>query len=263
MDFINHTNEVKNRELLLLFMITNASKSTVSLSLYNRIYKATLLLFLVLICNFSEGLGQSEDKLGSWYIYNGFFNINPKVELFFETQLRNWETFSNPENFFLRPYFNYNVTENFQPGIGLEYHRSWTYSEDPDEKVSSNEFRMTLQTMLFHKIGRVALQHRYRYEFRNVDGDHLQRTRYRIQATVPINNKSIVKGTLFFNTFNEFLVDTKPTLTFSQNRFYLAGGYQFNKSLNFQFGYLFISRTSTTHHRLQFLLTQKLYFYDR
>lgn len=210
-----------------------------------------------------DGLAQSEDKLGSWFIYNDFFNINPKVELFFETQLRNWETFSNPENFFLRPYFNYNVTKSFQPGLGLEYHRTWTYSENPDEKVISNEFRITLQVMLFHKIDRVSLQHRYRYEFRNVDSDQLQRTRYRIQATVPLNKKIMEKGTIFFNSFNEFLVDTEPKLSLSQNRFYLAGGYQFSKSLNFQFGYLFISRTSNTHHRLQFFLTLKLYFYAR
>lgn len=223
--------------------------------------KIVFLLLLTYLPHASNA--QSEDKLGSWFIYNGFFNVSPKVELFFETQLRNWETFSNPENFFLRPYFNYNVTKNFQSGLGLEYHKSWTYAENSDEKVSSDEFRVTMQIMIFHKIDRVSLQHRYRYEFRNVDGDHLQRTRYRIQATIPINNKSVEKGTFFMNTFNEFLVDTKPRLALSQNRFYLAGGYQFSKNLNFQFGYLFISRASTTHHRLQFFLTHKLYFYER
>lgn len=116
--------------------------------------------------------------------------------------------------------------------------------------------------MLFQKVDRVSIQHRYRYELRNVEGDHLQRARYRIQATIPINNKSIEKGTVFLNTFNEFLVDTEPKLSFSQNRFYLAGGYQLTKSFNFQFGYLIISRSSTVHHRLQFLLTHKLYFYE-
>lgn len=230
----------------------------------NSIIRISLsLLILIAISASFNARAQSEDQLGSWYIYNGFFNVSPKVELFFETQLRNWETFSNPENFFVRPYFNYNVTQNFQPGIGLEYHKSWTYAEDPDDKVSSEEFRLTLQTMLFHKIGRVSLQHRYRYEFRNVEGDHLQRTRYRIQATIPINKKSVEKGTFFMNTFNEFMVDTKPKLALSQNRFYVAGGYQFSNSLNFQFGYLIISRTTSTHRRLQFLLTHKLYFYDR
>ncbi len=210
-----------------------------------------------------SGYGQSEDKLGSWFIYNGFFNLNPKIELFFETQVRTWETFGNPENFFLRPYFNYNFTSNFQTGLGLEYHKTWTYAEDPDDKQSSDEFRITLQSMLFHKIDRVSIQHRYRYEFRNVDGDKLQRTRYRLQVTIPLNNKSMEKGTIFLNTFNEFLIDTEPKLSFSQNRFYVAGGYQITKGLNFQFGYLTISRASTVHRRLQFFITHKLYFYDK
>ncbi len=164
--------------------------------------------------------------------------------------MRTWETFSNPENFFLRPYFNYNLTSNIQTGLGLEYHKTWTYDENPNEKVSSDEFRITLQSMLFHKIDRVSLQHRYRYEFRNVDEKKLQRTRYRIQATIPLNNRSMEKGTIFFNVFNEFMIDTEPKLNFSQNRFYVAAGYQFTKSLNFQFGYLTIARESTVHRRL-------------
>ena len=221
-------------------------------------------IFLILTFGFSPLLSaQSEDKLGSWYIYNGFFNVSPKVELFFETQLRTWETFSNPENFFLRPYFNYNWNKNFQSGLGLEYHKTWTYAEDPDNRISSDEFRITLQGMVFQRIERVSLQHRYRYEFRNVNSDQLQRMRYRIQATIPLNNKTMKKGTVFANVFNEFLVDTAPRLQLSQNRFYLAGGYQFTKDLNFQFGYLFISRSSSTHNRLQFFLTHKLYFYER
>jgi len=222
------------------------------------------IILVFLISNWNNiAFGQSEDKLGSWYIYNGFFNVSPKVELFFETQLRNYEVFSNPETFFLRPYFNYYLTNTFQMGLGLEYHKSWIYAEDPDEKTSSNEFRITLQGMLFQKIDRVNLQHRYRYEFRNVDENDLQRMRYRIQATIPLNTKVIAKGTVFANVFNEIMVDTEPKLQVSQNRVYFAGGYQFSKSLNFQLGYLFVSRTSNTHHRLQFFLTHKLYFYEK
>jgi len=207
--------------------------------------------------------GQSEDKLGSWYIYNGFFNVSPKVELFFDTQVRTYEVFSNKETFILRPYFNYNFTQNFLAGLGLEYHKNWTYAEDPGEKESFNEFRITLQSILSQKVDRVSIQHRYRYEFRNVDGQPRQRMRYRIQLTVPINNETVQKGTIFMNMYDEIMVDTKPEFSFNQNWLYFAGGYQITKSLNFQFGYLLVSKTSTTFQRLQFFLTQKLYFYNK
>jgi hypothetical protein len=225
---------------------------------FGRLYLASILFLLISV----KGYGQSEDKLGSWYIYNGFFNVSPKVELFFETQLRNYEVFSNPETFFLRPYFNYNITKQVQTGLGLEYHKNWTYDAIPENKVSTEEFRITLQTMLFQKEGRVALQHRYRYEFRNVGTDKLQRMRYRIQATIPLTSKSMVAGTIFMNAFNEIMIDTKPTFNFSQDRIYLAGGYQFNKALNLQVGYLAILRQDLVHHRLQFFVTHKLYFYE-
>jgi hypothetical protein len=117
--------------------------------------------------------------------------------------------------------------------------------------------------MLFQKEGRVALQHRYRYEFRNVEGDKLQRMRYRIQATVPLTSKSMAVGTIFLNTFNEIMIDTKPGFNFSQDRIYLAGGYQFNRTLNLQVGYLAILKPGVVHHRLQFFITHKLYFYDK
>lgn len=217
---------------------------------------------MLLLLISAKGFGQSEDKLGSWYIYNGFFNISPKIELFFESQLRTYEVFSNPETFFLRPYFNYNITKHVQTGLGLEYHKNWTYDAIKENKVSSEEFRVTLQTMLFQKEGRVALQHRYRYEFRHVEGDKLQRMRYRIQATIPLTSNSLDPGTIFLNTFNEIMIDTKPGFNFSQDRIYLAGGYQFNKALNLQVGYLAILKPNVVHHRLQFFITHKLYFYE-
>lgn len=142
----------------------------------------TITLLSSIIFSF-ESIGQSEEKLGSWYIYNGFFNFNPKVELFFETQYRTW-AFKTPEIFFIRPYFNYNLTDNFQAGLGLEYHKNWEYAESKEERDGSNEFRTTLQGLLFQKVGRVAVQHRFRYEFRSIDNNANQRTRYRVQLTV-------------------------------------------------------------------------------
>lgn len=208
-----------------------------------------------------EARGESEDELGSWYIYNGFFNFTPKFELFFESQLRTWEVISNQETFFLRPYFNYNIHPNFQTGIGLEYHNNQTYNEDPDLRTTIEEFRFTLQAMAFQTIGRVSLQHRYRYEFRNISTGNGQRMRYRIMATVPINAKTLGKGVFFANVFNEFLIDTEPKLLLNQNRIYVAGGYQFAENMNFQIGYMIQSRESTTHHRLQFWLTQRFRLY--
>lgn len=226
------------------------------------IMKRILILELFLLFTLSSSsFSQSEDKLGAWYIYNGFFNFSSKFELFFESQLRTWEVASNPENFFVRPFFNYNFSSQFQMGLGLEYHKTWTYKEIENEKVSDEEFRITLQSMLFQKLDRVSIQHRYRYEIRNFANETEQRIRYRFQVTIPVSNETMDKGTFFANTFFEFMVDTQPVVSLNQNRFYIAGGYLFTKDLNLQLGYMWILRENSTHRRLQFFFTHKLYFY--
>ena len=123
-------------------------------------------LFLLSLCT---SYAQEEDKLGSWYVYNAFFNFNPKIELFFETQWRTYKPIANTQTLFFRPYFNYNLTTNFQLGLGQEYHLAWTYAEESDDKIKTEEYRTTIQAMLVHKIDRVSIQHRYRYEFRFLD----------------------------------------------------------------------------------------------
>ena len=222
--------------------------------------KKIALLFLLVALG-KQAFSQSEDKLGSWYIYNGFFKFSPKVELFFETQLRNYEVFDNPETFFVRPYFTYNINDHLQPGFAFEFHKAWTYDEIPENKIAINEYRMTLQMMVFQSLGRARIQHRYRFEFRNVDGDNLRRMRYRFQCTLPISSENMVQGVFFANANAELMIDTNPVLDVNQNRLYLAGGYQFTDNLNFQLGYLAVFRQATTHHRLQFFLTQKIWFY--
>lgn len=221
-------------------------------------------IYVLLFSTISSNLfAQMEEKLGSWYIYNGFLNFTPKVELFFETQLRTYEPVSNSQIFFIRPYLSYNFTPNFQLGLGQEYHVSWTYNENSENKVKSNEYRTTLQGMLFQKVDRVTIQHRYRYEFRFLDQKGNQRTRYRIQLNIPVTNEKVEKGVLFTTIGGELLVDTQKELKLSQTRLYAMVGYQFTNSLNFQFGYMNISFPSQpSSKRMQFLLTQKLFLYD-
>ena len=221
-----------------------------------------LLLFSIIFFS-NQAFSQEEDKLGSWYVYNGFFNFTPKFELFVESQLRTWEVISNPQSFFIRAIFSYNLTTSFQLGISQDYHINWSYAENPDDKLKTEEYRTILQAMLFQAVDRVSIQHRYRYEFRFLDESGKQRTRYRIQLGIPITEEKIKQGVVFATVGNEFLLDTKPELNFSQNRLYAMVGYQFTGSLNFQFGYMYISRSDSPNwHRLQFFLTQKLFFYD-
>jgi hypothetical protein len=211
-----------------------------------------------------SGLAQEGEKLGSWFTYNGFYNINPRLELFFETQVRTYEAFGNRQTFLIRPYVSYNINQSVQFGLGLEYHGNSSYAVIPDDKISTEEFRTTLQAMVFQKINRISLQHRYRYEFRFLDLQGKQRVRYRLQLSIPLTSPTIEQGVVFLTGGNDFLIDTKPSLVFNQNRLYLMIGYQFTPAFNFQFGYMYIAIPAADNlHRLQFFLTHKLYFFER
>jgi hypothetical protein len=210
-----------------------------------------------------EGLSQEEDKLGAWLIYNGSFYPDPKIELFFESQLRFYELMSNKQEFFLRPMINYHFSPLIFAGIGYSYGMTWTYEENKDDKIKEVEHRIILQTGLNHAINRTKIQHRYRFEQRWFETGNRQRFRYRIQVTVPVGKKSIEKGTVFINVYDELFVNSGPELAFDQNRLYMAGGYQFSKTLNLQIGYLFQSRPSNNFHRLQVFLTQKVNFFKQ
>jgi len=229
----------------------------------NRPNKKLYLATALFLCCLTKGVSQEGDKLGSWYVYNGFFNFSPKFELFAETQIRTWEPINNLQSFLIRPFFNFNLNENIQLGISQEYHSNWSFSELADDKVRSEEYRTTLQGILTHKVGRVSLQHRYRYEFRFLDESGKQRTRYRLQLGIPISSNEVKKGVWFATLGNEIMLNTKPKFDVSQNRAYGMLGYQFSKSTHLQIGYMYISRPVQENlHRLQFFLTQKLKFYD-
>jgi len=203
----------------------------------------------------------AENKLGAWYIYNGFFEFSPKSEVFIESHIRTWETFSNIENYFFRAYYTYDISKQFQLGISGEWHRFYSYSSNPDNKVITDERRIGLQAMYFHKLGKVKMQHRYRYEFKYRSTGNLQRTRYRIQATVPLFNGEFKKGDFFFNTNYEYLLFTQPIVKTDQHRFFAAFGYQLSDNTNFQFGYFLQTPEDLVRHRLQFFFTHHLKLY--
>ena len=79
--------------------------------------------------------------------------------------------------------------------------------------------------MFFQFVGRVSIQHRYRYEFRFLDEKGKQRTRYCIQLVIPLTKPKIEKGTLFATLGNEIMMNTQPDLSISQNRTYVYLGY--------------------------------------
>ncbi|OHX64363.1 DUF2490 domain-containing protein [Flammeovirga pacifica] len=226
-------------------------------------FKKTLVLTLsTLFCTLTTK-AQELPEVGSWYVYNGFFKFSPKFEIFFETQARTYDVVTDVQSFFVRPFFCYNVTDNFQLAVSQEYHHNNPYEPVNPDGVSSSEYRTTFQGITSQKIGRFSLQHRYRYELRSLESGLAQRGRYRAQVGVPISDKTMHQGVVFGTFGNEVLVDIDPNTQLNQNRAYAMLGYQFSKTMNLQAGYMYLSKNGhPNEHRLQFFLTHKLAFFE-
>jgi hypothetical protein len=223
-----------------------------------RISAAGLLLSLALAPSAASAQTDS-DEWGNWLIYNGTFVFSNRWSVFTEAQLRLYELVSNPQEAFVRAAAHYNFNPTALVGLGYSHIWGWPFEEDTGEDAESVENRIYQQFAIKHWWGRAGFEHRYRLEQRWIqragETDYENRTRYRLQVTIPLNRSSMERGAFFVNVYDEIFIDIASVLTLDQNRLYAAAGYQFNPLANLQLGYLYNSKASANFHRLQIFLT--------
>ncbi len=101
----------------------------------------------------------------------------------------------------------------------------------------NDELRIWPQLALSNRIGRLRIEHRYRFENRFTSQGFLLRFRQRIQAQLPLNNPDIRPGTLAAVVWNElFLTDREPF--FQRNRFFVGAYYEFTPRYAMQLGWV-------------------------
>ncbi len=127
------------------------------------------------------------------------------------------------------------------------------FPTDAGATVTRHEHRPWQQLMITGKMGRLQLQHRYRFEQRYIEKASATaltggyafnfRGRYQLNLQYPITKKEIIAGTLYGIAFNEVFVNFGKEVLynyFDQNRTYLGLGYQLTKSFAATLGYQYI-----------------------
>jgi hypothetical protein len=106
----------------------------------------------------------------------------------------------------------------------------------------TNENRLWQQANFKAQYGSIQVQHRYRLEQRWLGASFVQRIRYRLQFTIPLQKTYLEKGKgLFMNVNNEVFLGFGRGIgknILDQNRFIAAVGYKVSPNFNFQVGYL-------------------------
>jgi len=199
----------------------------------NRIYTT------IIICLISTiGYSQSSD-LGNWLIYFGNKQIDKQWNWHHEVQYRNYNIIGDLEQLLLRTGIGYNLTENNNNVLlGYGFINSQNYIPNTDDKQGVNENRIYQQFITRQSIGRVRLQHRYRFEQRWIENqDFKLRFRYFLAINVPLNNSDMIDKTYYISAYNEIFLNNKDPV-FDRNRLYAGIGFKLNNFARFEVGYM-------------------------
>ncbi|WP_242203040.1 DUF2490 domain-containing protein [Aestuariivivens insulae] len=180
--------------------------------------------------------GQDSD-LGNWLIYIGNKKLNNKWNIHNEVQYRNYNAIGDLEQLLLRTGLGYSFNNNKNNVLlGYGYILSENYINE-DDKVSINEHRIFQQFIAKQAIGKVKLNHRYRFEQRFVESDFKLRFRYFLGINVPLQYKESGKNPLYLSAYNEIFLNSESSV-FDRNRLYGGLGYKFSDAVKIELGYM-------------------------
>lgn len=183
-------------------------------------------------------IGFSQDSnLGNWLIYIGNKKLNSKWNIHNEVQYRNYNAVGDLEQLLLRTGVGYNITEKNNILLGYGYILSENYVGNTDDKASVNEHRIFQQYTTKQSIGKVKLSHRYRFEQRFVEEDFKLRFRYFLSLNVPLKNNESGGSLFYLSAYNEIFLNSKSSI-FDRNRLYGGLGYNVNKNVRIELGYM-------------------------
>lgn len=188
----------------------------------------------------------SDRNNNAWLMYFSDARLTKRWGLHTEFQYRRTNGLRDPQQYFYRIGANYHATDKLMLTAGYAYLLSLPYGDYPDAG-RSHERRLYQQVQLDEEYGRLAVMHRIRQDQRwqLAPGTSTykisNRSRYRLQLTLPIRGRHDEPGTLYATAYNEIFISYGPNVgqdIFNQNRTYGALGYQFSKTMGLELGYL-------------------------
>lgn len=197
--------------------------------------RISLLTILVL----SSGLSFAQKShFGSWNTITTRVTLSEKWGFYNELQLRSQSFYNNHFYHEIKGGVSYAISKNFVVLLGVGDYQTYSDGGSFQKPIAAHETRLWQQLTMNHYLDRIKFEHRYRIEQRWFTTGFRQRYRYRLNTAVPINNRKIGPKTFYLASFNElFLTNEKPY--FARNRFFGGCGYQLNKNLTIQPGYIY------------------------
>ena len=154
---------------------------------------------------------------------------------YIELQARSNQFFNQFYYYETKGGISYDIAKNYTALLGAG--RYYTDEEASFNQAQITEFRMWQQLTVSSFLDRVKFEHRYRAEQRWQNGIFRNRFRYRLNVAIPLNHSKIEAKTFFISIFDEIFLNNKAP-HFERNRFSAGLGYQFDKAMSLQIGWL-------------------------
>jgi hypothetical protein len=187
----------------------------------------------------------------------GSFNtiyLKDKVSLWVEYQWRRENIVTDWQQSFFRAGLQYHFNKDVSVMVGYVHALTFPYGDFPPGPHPVPDHRIFEQVMWNGKEGRISLNHRIRLEQRfigkvdqkregyEVDGwNYMNRMRYQLRATVPLNNARLELKTWYLAGFDEVFIGFGRNVNqniFDQNRLGILLGYQVNKTVRVEGGFV-------------------------
>ncbi|MEJ6980442.1 DUF2490 domain-containing protein [Pedobacter sp. P351] len=198
--------------------------------------------------------GKTIPNIGNWTMFFGQVRFHDKWSIHAEVQNRDFGIISEPEQILLRSGINYHLSKNAIVTAGYGLITNYAFDEETFQSPSVSENRGWQQILLRNNLGRCFFEHRYRLEQRWIESKdnkrYLDRIRYLMRVSVPLNSKIIEKNTIFLSFYDEAFIHLSST-PFDRNRLYGAFAWQIAPNANIQLGYLAQTVNNNTKSYLQ------------
>ncbi|MCD8741837.1 DUF2490 domain-containing protein [Mucilaginibacter roseus] len=197
-----------------------------------------LSILILIFC--SVNVKAQNSKTGTWGIVTVVLpgDSAHKWGGYIELQTRtNTLLYNQPFYYEVKGGISYDIAKNYTALIGSGRYITYDY-DNLDEPPTALETRLWEQLVVNQFLDRIKIEHRYRIEQRFFEKTgYRNRFRYRLNVAIPLNHPKVDPKTWYIALFNEVFLNNKAP-HFERNRFSAALGYQFDKSLSIQAGWM-------------------------
>jgi hypothetical protein len=220
------------------------------------VFRLTLVAFAVAITVTradAQSLRTTKDNFNAWLNVIGEVEFTKRWFVDYDVSFRRNGPLERWQSILPRAGIRYQALPNLRLTWGYAFAETWPYGKLPIA-FKTPEHRMWEQVQVNSSVGRVSLANRYRLEQRwqgrvaleNGEEEvqnwvRLNRFRYRLLATLPLEGKTLDDGEFYLSANDEIFLGFGANVqqnVFDQNRIALNVGRRFSKDFRMEIGYL-------------------------